>query len=482
MTTMHLLAAVVLLGTAATPIRAQQQGERKVRIEISRIEDGQTSSETREFELGTGEDLEQALRDLGVWDELRAIGAGEDLYIDLRRTRDGGALDEMALALSMAGQARDAVQDPSPRAFLGVHLAPYAGPAGKGRRQATVRGALISHVTEGSPARQAGLREGDVITAIDGTAMNGPADVTAAVRQRKPGDVIRITLLRDGDKREEKVTLTGRTDDEEVRMFRFDDLPAVPRMPMARPFLGVNGGSPEEGGQGAGITSVVPGSAAEAMGLRAGDRIVAINGHPIGDFAALSEHIATMEAGAEVEVTVLRDGQRTNLNGTLGERTPRAFNWAMPSVPPMSDEDRAALRRDMDELRRDMDRLRREIRGEVLRELRVTVEATELSEEDKALLRNNGVAGIDRELKLEDLRIAPNPADGFFRIHFTAPDRGDLTVDVHDASGERIYQERIIGFKGRYERTLDLSDRPAGTYFLVLGQHDRVVTRKLVKR
>jgi serine protease Do len=57
-------------------------------------------------------------------------------------------------------------------------------------------GALVANVTPGSAAEVAGLRTGDVITSIDGKAVKGAQDVTAAVSGRKPGDQIKVTVRR----------------------------------------------------------------------------------------------------------------------------------------------------------------------------------------------------------------------------------------------------------------------------------------------
>ena len=88
---------------------------------------------------------------------------------------------------------------------------------------------------------------------------------------------------------------------------------------------------------------------------------------------------------------------------------------------------------------------------------------------------------LDNALQLGDMGVFPNPSNGFFRIQFDAPDRGDLFVNVHDAKGDKVYEERITGFKGRYERTLDLSDKATGTYFLVIEQGGKSTAEKLVK-
>jgi len=55
-------------------------------------------------------------------------------------------------------------------------------------------------------------------------------------------------------------------------------------------------------------------------------------------------------------------------------------------------------------------------------------------------------------------------------------------VNVHDGTGTKVYEERITGFKGRYERTLDLSDKATGNYFLVIEQNGKSAAQKLVKQ
>ncbi|HLJ07994.1 MAG TPA: trypsin-like peptidase domain-containing protein [Acidimicrobiia bacterium] len=60
------------------------------------------------------------------------------------------------------------------------------------------KGAVVASVTPGSGADQAGLAQGDVITAIGGKDVSSADDVTAAVSDRKPGDTIDITIDRNG--------------------------------------------------------------------------------------------------------------------------------------------------------------------------------------------------------------------------------------------------------------------------------------------
>ena len=66
-------------------------------------------------------------------------------------------------------------------------------------------GVLITSVTENSPAAKAGLKAGDVITAIDGENVTSPGDVTRALNKKETGDVS-LTVMRDKNMR--TVTLT----------------------------------------------------------------------------------------------------------------------------------------------------------------------------------------------------------------------------------------------------------------------------------
>jgi putative serine protease PepD len=68
-------------------------------------------------------------------------------------------------------------------------------------------GAIIVGVTAGSPADQAGLQEGDRVTAIDSAPVRDSIELGARVRSHQPGDVVHITIVRDGDEQTIEVTL-----------------------------------------------------------------------------------------------------------------------------------------------------------------------------------------------------------------------------------------------------------------------------------
>lgn len=76
-----------------------------------------------------------------------------------------------------------------------------------------------------------------------------------------------------------------------------------------------------EAKEGALVQEVVSGSAAEKAGVKVGDVIVAIDGHPVTSASSLRTTIGLKRSGDTVKIDVLRDGKRISLTAKLDERT-----------------------------------------------------------------------------------------------------------------------------------------------------------------
>ena len=85
--------------------------------------------------------------------------------------------------------------------------------------------------------------------------------------------------------------------------------------------------------QGGFVSQVVPDSAADEAGIKAGDIIVEVNGRKVKSFNELRGKIGSIGAGKEVELTILRDGDEINLDVTL-KAAPDA-NIAAANLHPM---------------------------------------------------------------------------------------------------------------------------------------------------
>jgi serine protease Do len=71
---------------------------------------------------------------------------------------------------------------------------------------------MAAEVRPGSPAAEAGLRDEDVITAIDGQAIESADELQRAIAAREPGDTVEITFWREGARRTVEVSLGTRPD------------------------------------------------------------------------------------------------------------------------------------------------------------------------------------------------------------------------------------------------------------------------------
>ena len=71
------------------------------------------------------------------------------------------------------------------------------------------RGALVASVDAGSAAANAGIAAGDLIVAVDGTAIDGAPALTAAIKAHAPGDEVAIEVVRDGSEQTLTVRLGG---------------------------------------------------------------------------------------------------------------------------------------------------------------------------------------------------------------------------------------------------------------------------------
>ena len=83
-------------------------------------------------------------------------------------------------------------------AYLGVSL------------DASAVNARLAGTRSGTPARQAGLKAGDVVTALDGTKVSSADELASAIAAHKPGDTITLTYTRGGASHTVSVTLTSR--------------------------------------------------------------------------------------------------------------------------------------------------------------------------------------------------------------------------------------------------------------------------------
>ncbi len=98
------------------------------------------------------------------------------------------------------------------RGWLGVSIQPVTEDIAAALGLDKAIGALIGNVSADSPAAKAGLKRGDIVTAVNGAAVEDPRDLTRLVALEKPGAKTSLALLRAGQPTEVAVTLGNRAD------------------------------------------------------------------------------------------------------------------------------------------------------------------------------------------------------------------------------------------------------------------------------
>ncbi len=84
------------------------------------------------------------------------------------------------------------------KANIGVHFAEMDSKLAEVKGIKTVRGIYIGYVIKDGAADKAGIKDGDIITSIDGKSVNSNAEFNEVLAQHSPGDVVKVAIERDG--------------------------------------------------------------------------------------------------------------------------------------------------------------------------------------------------------------------------------------------------------------------------------------------
>jgi serine protease Do len=144
-------------------------------------------------------------------------------------------------------------------------------------------GALIASVTPDSPASHAGLKQGDVVTAVNGQPVESGSDLQVVVSEVAPGSKVQLQVQRNGHSENLDVTVGEYHKDQEVATAASPD-GGHPRLGIAisdlTPDVRQQLNLPTQV-QGVAVAQVQPGSPAEDAGLQGGEVILEVNRKPV---------------------------------------------------------------------------------------------------------------------------------------------------------------------------------------------------------
>ncbi|HKB27339.1 MAG TPA: DegQ family serine endoprotease [Methylomirabilota bacterium] len=168
-------------------------------------------------------------------------------------------------------------------------------------------GVLVADVMKGGPAEAAGVRPGDVIVELNGAPIKEVPELQRRVAGVAPGQVARLTVLRDrqpvrlsvkiGEMPADEPAPAAVVPDEEGWGLRVEPLSADMAQRLNLPVA-----------QGLLVTDVAPGGPADRAGVRRGDVIVEAGRTPVSEPAALFRALAQLKPGERLLIFVQRPG------------------------------------------------------------------------------------------------------------------------------------------------------------------------------
>lgn len=185
------------------------------------------------------------------------------------------------------------------------------------------QGFKVAGVRSGSLAREAGLRSGDVLLAVDDRALGSPQQLIALASYLKTRQEVVVHVLRRG--KETRWTVRLATPPLRVMQLK-PDVYALPAGALDDPrLLGKTGVVPHRkdgAAHGVRLTGVTPDSVADQLGLKTGDIITALNGQPIhGPLSALKT-LPAIRAQKTITLSVEQAGAARSITVHLAP-TPR---------------------------------------------------------------------------------------------------------------------------------------------------------------
>ncbi len=195
------------------------------------------------------------------------------------------------------------------RGWLGISMQPLTEDAAKALGLENTEGALISNVMENEPAHKAGLKDGDVIIAVDDKKIADPSALLRAIANQMPGSNTKVTVLRGDKKMDFVITLGERNVDQIAGAQGKNDA----QEEAATLGISVRSLTKEEAekaqitnGQGLYVAKVQRDKPAAQSGVQPGDIILSANMIPVKNAQELAKIIKDVTARGAVMLQIKR--------------------------------------------------------------------------------------------------------------------------------------------------------------------------------
>ena len=214
------------------------------------------------------------------------------------------------------------------RGYIGAQIQPFTKEMADAQGLGDVKGAIVADLVAGGPAQKGGLMPEDVITAVNGVAIKNGSELTREVAKGRPGDTLKLSILRGGKPRTIDIKSGVRPTEKELALSDDDsdeggaEAPTKPQVQKSEA-LGMSLAPIDDAARrtysidptvrGVLIDGVKVNSDAGEKGLRKGDVLTSVNGDPV---TSASQVNAAVEAAKKlqrpsVNLRIIRAGRPT---------------------------------------------------------------------------------------------------------------------------------------------------------------------------
>lgn len=178
------------------------------------------------------------------------------------------------------------------------------------------------------------------------------------------------------------------------------------------------------------------------------------------------KQVSIIVSDGDNENTIVQDRQRIEIRDKNDMKNePRVWSW---------NDDTHVFKFDTDELKENMRRFEKEFRPkmEIMRKDFEHFGDRLGTVWENDVMQNSSVRGLTV--------YANNPDNGTLNLHFSVPEKGDVTVTVTDTQGKEVGQKVIRDFSGEFMGQVELKKNTKGTLFVTVVQNGDGTVRRIV--
>jgi C-terminal processing protease CtpA/Prc len=447
-----------------------------VNVKIKKENNGETIIEEKSFELKPGEDLDEALKRNGI-DKKGA----KEFSIQIEDKSFSHSPQTPGATFSIEGlpfiDIPMDVPNFRPRAYLGVTLK-------NGKHHP-----VVSDISPNSPAEKARLQVGDEIKKVDGSSVHNSQDIVNIIREKSPQEVVELKVKRHGKNLKMNIPLEalpnaplvddfptfpfGNFPEMRIEEFEIDEKPSA--------FLGVTPNN-EFADMGVKIDSVIANSAAEKMGLKKYDVIIALNGKAVQNFDELRKIIGESIPGDGCEVTIIRDEKTSIIKGNFGGKSLIERDGYRIYRNEKGLDDQGQINLDYEFDMDDLEQLDSTLQIKIMEDGMIInsnmssrqLSLHKISEETLSLVTKDILSPSD----FDQLSFVPQPKTESLDIQLSSSKAMPIRVVVQDKENGIVFSDERPKPISEYKGMIRYAGWNQGSYYLLIYQNEKLVIAK----